>query len=122
MRPGGLTAKWNGGRIAAYRARVNKGIGVGVVQALESIRDDWAAGVHVDTGNMQTKIQEATPKLTGPASGTVGPEPVEDYFIFQEYGTAKMAANPAMRQAEKAGQAALRAAIAQVLSDAIGSS
>jgi HK97 gp10 family phage protein len=121
-RPGGLTAKWNGGRIAQYRQRVNKGIGVGVVEALEAVRDDWAANVRVDTGHMQAEIAGAKPTLTSATSGTVGPDPVEDYFIFNEYGTSRMSANPAMRQAEKAGQAKLRQAIAQVLSDAIGSS
>lgn len=115
----GLTAQWNAGRIAQVRARVGKDVGVEVGDALTRIRDDWAANVHVDTRHMQQEIESAHITFKTATSGTVEPRSVDEYFYYQEFGTYKMAANPAMRQAQAKEAARLADAIRRVIDNAI---
>lgn len=97
-----LQAVWNS-RINNYRARVNKDCGAEVEARLIRIRDNWASDVRVDTAHYQETVQATEPEMTTATSGKIAP-PFEQYFYYNEYGTARMSARPSMRQAIAAEQ------------------
>jgi hypothetical protein len=94
---------------------VEKAIG----DALTRIRDDWAANVHVDTGFMKAQIEGAHITFQSATSGSVTPAEIRDYFYYQEYGTVRLSANPAMRQAVAKEAATLQSSIGKAIQDAI---
>jgi hypothetical protein len=78
-----LQAAWNS-RVGTYRARVGKNTGTAVRDRLIRIRDKWAADVRVDTRHYRDTVEAAEPKMTSETAGTIGPEPMEDYFYYNE--------------------------------------
>lgn len=110
-----LRATWNS-RINNYRARVQKDCGSEVEARLVRIRDNWAKDVRVDTRHYQETIESTEPVMTTPTSGYIEP-PFEQYFYYNEFGTARMSARPSMRQAVAAEQSAFTDTLMGILKD-----
>lgn len=111
-----LQASWNS-RVGTYRQRVGKATGTAVHDRLIRIRDRWANDVRVDTQHYKDSVSAAEPVMKGATSGTIGPQPMEDYFYYNEYGAATISARPSMRQAIAAEQADFTNTIDSILKD-----
>lgn len=114
-----LQAQW-ASRIGTYRARVGKQTGDEVKTRLERIRDRWAADVRVDTQHYKDTVQAAQPKMTSATTGTIGPDPMEDYFYYNEYGAPTISARASMRQAIEAEKSAFYSKVDSILKDILG--
>jgi hypothetical protein len=111
-----LQAAWNS-RVGTYRARVGKATGTAVQERLTRIRDRWAADVRVDTRHYRDTVEAAEPQMTSATSGTIGPQPMEDYFYYNEYGARTISARPSMRQAIEAERSDFTNTIDSILRD-----
>jgi HK97 gp10 family phage protein len=80
-------------RFGVYIGKIQDAAHTAPQEAAESLRDDWAAHVPVDTGRLRDSIQMA-PQGRGVRVSTDTP-----YAVYVEWGTSKMPARPAYRPA-----------------------